>query len=97
VKVFEVEVVHVHEVLVQVARTSSEVCSSDSSNLNNSSSQNAVPTVSTVNKKKKAGRPKTTHRKEDEELFKRLRHNPDGNGVERKEWQIAKWDQFKSG
>jgi hypothetical protein len=97
VKVFEVEVVHVHEVLMQVARTSSEVCSSDSSNLNNSSSQNAVPTVSTVNKKKKAGRPKTTHRKEDEELFKRLRHNPDGNGVERKEWQIAKWDQFKSG
>ena len=95
-KVFEVEVVHVHEVLMQVARTSSssEVCSSDSSHLNNSSSENAVPTV---NKKKKAGRPKTTHRKEDEELFKRLRHNPDGNGVERKEWQIAKWDQFKSG
>jgi hypothetical protein len=60
VKVFEVEVVHVHEVLMQVARTSSEVCSSDSSHLNNSSSENAVPTV---NKKKKAGRPKTTHRK----------------------------------
>ena len=60
-KDFEVEVVHVHEVLMQVARTSSEDCSSDSSHLNNKSNQNAV---STVNKKKKAGRPKTTHRKD---------------------------------
>ena len=39
----------------------------------------------------------TTHRKDDEELFKHLRNNPEGIGVERKEWQIAKWNKFKSG
>ena len=73
-----------------------EACSS------NSSTQNAVPTeqVTQVNKKTqpvKSGRPMTTHRKEDEELFKHLRNNPEGIGIERKEWQIPKWNKVKSG
>ena len=39
----------------------------------------------------------TTHRKDDEELFKHLRNTPEGIRVERKEWQIPKWNNFKSG
>ena len=55
----------------------------------NCSTQNAVPTeqVTQVNKKTqpvKPGRPMTTHRKEDEELFKHLRNNPEGIGIEGK-------------
>lgn len=64
------------------------------------STQNAMPSTDStvqVNQKKKPGRPMTTHRKDDEELFKFLRHNPDGSGVKRKEWQISKWQKFKSG
>ncbi|KAL9959164.1 hypothetical protein ACROYT_G036258 [Oculina patagonica] len=61
----------------------------------------AVPTVQVNGKKKtrpfKPGRPMTTHRKDDEELFKHLRNNPEGIGVKRKEWQIPKWNNFKSG
>ena len=56
--------------------------------------------VTQVNKKTqpvKPGRPMTTHRKKDEELFKHLRNNPEGIGIERKEWQIPKWNKFKSG
>ena len=69
--------------------------------VSSSSTQNADPTVQVHAKKKpqarKPGRPMTTHRKDDEELFKHLRNNPEGIGVERKEWQIAKWNKFKSG
>lgn len=55
----------------------------------------SVKTVKTA--KKKPGRPKTTHRKEDEDLFTALRNNPEGNNVERKEWQVTKWNKFKLG
>ena len=69
--------------------------------VSSSSTQNADPTVQVHAKKKpqarKPGRPMTTHRKDDEELLKHLRNNPEGIGVERKEWQIAKWNKFKSG
>ena len=69
--------------------------------VSSSSTQNADPTVQVHAKKKpqarKPGQPMTTHRKDDEELFKHLRNNPEGIGVERKEWQIAKWNKFKSG
>ena len=69
--------------------------------VSSSSTQNADATVQVHAKKKpqarKPGRPMTTHRKDDEELFKHLRNNPEGIGVERKEWQIAKWNKFKSG
>ena len=86
VKVFEVKAADIREVLMPVS---------------SSSTQNADPTVQVHAKKKpqarKPGRPMTTHRKDDEELFKHLRNNPEGIGVERKEWQIAKWNKFKSG
>ena len=86
VKVFEVKTADIREVLMPVS---------------SSSTQNADPTVQVHAKKKpqarKPGRPMTTHRKDDEELFKHLRNNPEGIGVERKEWQIAKWNKFKSG
>ena len=85
-KVFEVKTADIREVLMPVS---------------SSSTQNADPTVQVHAKKKrqarKPGRPMTTHRKDDEELFKHLRNNPEGIGVERKEWQIAKWNKFKSG
>ena len=85
-KVFEVKTADIREVLMPVS---------------SSSTQNADPTVQVPAKKKpqarKPGRPMTTHRKDDEELFKHLRNNPEGIGVERKEWQIAKWNKFKSG
>lgn len=83
---FEVKTADIREVLMPVS---------------SSSTQNADPTVQVHAKKKpqarKPGRPMTTHRKDDEELFKHLRNNPEGIGVERKEWQIAKWNKFKSG
>jgi len=86
VKVFEVKTADIREVLMPVS---------------SSSTQNADATVQVHAKKKpqarKPGRPMTTHRKDDEELFKHLRNNPEGIGVERKEWQIAKWNKFKSG
>ena len=85
-KVFEVKTADIREVLMPVS---------------SSSTQNADPTVQVHAMKKpqarKPGRPMTTHRKDDEELFKHLRNNPEGIGVERKEWQIAKWNKFKSG
>ena len=85
-KVFEVKTADIREVLMPVS---------------SSSTQNADPTVQVHAKKKpqarKPGRPMTTHRKDDEELFKHLRNNPEGIGVQRKEWQIAKWNKFKSG
>ena len=85
-KVFEVKTADIRGVLMPVS---------------SSSTQNADPTVQVHAKKKpqarKPGRPMTTHRKDDEELFKHLRNNPEGIGVERKEWQIAKWNKFKSG
>lgn len=85
-KVFEVKTADIRKVLMPVS---------------SSSTQNADPTVQVHAKKKpqarKPGRPMTTHRKDDEELFKHLRNNPEGIGVERKEWQIAKWNKFKSG
>lgn len=95
-KVFEVKSIDVREVLMPSTYATGEACSS------NSSTQNAVPTeqVTQVNKKTqpvKPGRPLTTHRTEDEELFKHLRNNPEGIGIERKEWQIPKWNKFKSG
>lgn len=78
-----------------VTYATGEACSSKRS------TQNAVPTVQANAKKKpqarKPGWPMTTHRKDHEELFKHLRNNPEGIGVERKEWQIPKWNNFKSG
>ena len=32
-----------------------------------------------------------------EDLFTALRNNPEGNNVEQKEWQVTKWNKFKSG
>ena len=76
-----------------VTYTTGEACAS------NSATQNAVPTVqgNAKSQPRKPGRPMTTRRKDDEELFKHLRNNPEGIGVERKEWQIPKWNKFKSG
>ena len=63
--------------------------------VSSSSTQNADPTVQVHAKKKpqarKPGRPMTTHRKDDEELFK----HPEGIGLEKKEWQIAKVEQVQ--
>ena len=83
-KVFEVKTADVRQVLMPVTYTTGEACSS------NSSTQNAK------SQPRKPGRPMTTHRKDDEELFRHLRNNPEGIGVERKEWQIPKWNKFKS-
>ncbi|KAL9959163.1 hypothetical protein ACROYT_G036257 [Oculina patagonica] len=75
----------VRQVLMPVTYTTGEACSSNSST---QSTHNAVPTVQVNGKKKtrpfKPGRPMTTHRKDDEELFKHLRNNPEGIGVKRK-------------
>ena len=81
------------EVLMQVTHSSGKA------SLSESSTQNSIPTVTTmqVSQKKKPGRPKTTHRNDDEELFKQLRNNPDGKDVKRTDWQILKWEKFKSG
>ena len=89
-KVFEIETANVSEVLMQGKHAIGGACS------RTTLTQNLVQTVSTV-QKKKPGRPTTTHRKDDEELFKLLRHNPDGSGIKRKEWQVTKWKKFKSG
>ena len=81
-KVFEVKTADVREVQMPVTYATEEACSS------NSSTQNAVPTVQVHAKKKpqarKTGRPMTTHRKDDEELFKHLRNNPEGMELKRK-------------
>ena len=81
VKVFEGKTANVREVLMH-----GEDCSSKSS------IQNAAPTVQVNGKKKpgtrKPGSPMTIHGKDDEELFKHLRNNPEGNGVKRTEWQL---------
>ena len=94
-KVFVVKTADVRDVLMPVIYGTGEACSS------NNSTWNAVPTVQVHAKKKpqahKPGRPMTTHRKDDEELFKHLRNTPEGIRVERKEWQIPKWNNFKSG
>lgn len=93
-KVFEVQMSNVSDVLMRVTQGSANAKPSECS------TQNAMPTTDSavqVNQKKKPGRPMTTHRKDDEELFKFLRHNPDGSGVKRKEWQLSKWQKFKSG
>lgn len=93
--VFEVKTADVREMHMPVTYATGEACSSKRS------TQNAVPTVQVNAKKKpqacKPGWPMTTHRKDHEELFKHLRNNPEGIGVERKEWQIPKWNNFKSG
>ena len=105
-KIFEVEITNVHEVLLRQTNItrSDQACSSKSINVINESvnpatvesvDASSVKTVKTA--KKKPGRPKTTHRKEDEDLFTALRNNPEGNNVERKEWQVTKWNKFKLG
>ena len=90
-KVFEVKTADFHQVLMPVTYTTGEACSS------NSSTRNAVPTVqgNAKSQPRKPGQPMTTHRKDDEELFKHLHNNPEGIGVERKEWQIPKWNNEK--
>ena len=85
-KVFEVQISNDSEVLMGGTH--------GKATLSESSTQSSMPIQ---NQKKKPGRPMTTHRKDDEELFKLLCHNPDGSGVKRKEWQILKWEKFKSG
>ena len=90
VKVFEIEAANVCEVLMQGKYDAGGACSRK--NL----TQNAVESVETV-QKKKLGRPVTTHRRDDDELFKALGHNADGCGIKRKEWQVAKCEKFKSG
>ena len=92
-KVFEIETANVSEVLMQGEHATD---ATGGACLRTTLTQNLVQTVSTV-QKKKPGRPMTTHRKDDEELFKLLRHNPDGCGIKRKEWQVTKWKKFKSG
>lgn len=70
-KVFEVKTADVNEMLMPVTYATGETC------MSNSSTRNAVPTVQ-VNgtpQPRKPGRPVTTHRKDDEELFKHLRNN----------------------
>lgn len=105
-KIFEVEITNVHEVLLRQTNItrSDQACSSKGINVINESvnpatvesvDASSVKTVKTA--KKKPGRPKTTHRKEDEDLFTALRNNPEGNNVERKEWQVTKWNKFKLG
>ena len=76
-----------------VTYATGEACTS------NSSTWNAVPTVQVNGKPQphKPGRPVTKHGKDNEELFKHLHNNPQGNGFERKEWQIPQWNKFKSG
>lgn len=50
-----------------------------------------------VKSKKKPGRPKSTNRDDDEKLYKALCIDAKGENVERTEWQISKWNEFKSG
>ena len=102
-KIFEVEITNVHEVLLRQTNitSSDQACSSKGINESvnpatvESVDASSVKTVKTA--KKKPGRPMTTHRKEDEDLFTALRNNLEGNKVERKEWQVTKWNKFKSG
>lgn len=91
-KALEVKTADVRQVLMPVTHTTGETCSS------NISTHNAVPTVQ-VNGKKKTqsfnpGRLMTTHRKDDEELFKHLRNNPEGIGVKGK-MANTKVEQFQ--
>ena len=59
-------------------------------------SMNTSPTMP-KNAKRKPGRPKSTNREDDEALYKQLRSNPEGKGIERKAWQNSKWDEFEAG
>ena len=66
--------------------------------MSNSSTRNAVPTVQVNGKPQphKADLPVLTHRKDDEQLCAHLRNNSEGIGFQRNEWQIPKWNNFKS-
>ena len=93
VKVFELEVNNVNQALIMnkgekgdsAGETPQETCSI---NVSQTMPQNAT---------RKPGRPKTTHREDDEALFKRLRSNPEGRGIERRARQSKRWDEFKAG
>ena len=93
VKVFELEVNSVNQTLMINKQQKRE---SADETPHGACSRNVSPTVP-QNEKRKPGRPKTTNREDDEALFKLLRSNPEGRGIERKAWQNTKWDQFKAG
>ena len=93
VKVFELEVNSVNQSLMtnkQQKRQSADETVEEACSMNTS------PTMP-QNAKRKPGRPKSTNREDDEALYKQLRSNPEGKGIERTAWQNTKWDEFKAG
>lgn len=97
-KIFEVEITKVHDILMrQTNSTSDQTSSSAVESVDESSNSSSKSDKSDKTAKKKPGRPITTNRKDDEELYRVLRNNPEGKDVHRTEWQVQKWNKFKSG
>ena len=96
-KIFEVEITKVHDILMRQTNSTSDQTSSSAVESVDESSNSSSKSDKSKTAKKKHGRPITTNRKDDEELYRVLRNNPEGKDVHRTEWQVQKWNKFKSG